>query len=83
MTENLTINDPEELQEMIGPSVTPASSDDEEEMEIHLREEDLINQGESFDPDWPPGKDIDRWVVRGSPELVIENLADAPQVESD
>ena len=59
MTENLTIDDPEELQEMIGPSVTPASSDDEEEMEIHLREEDLIDQGVSFDPDWPPGEDID------------------------
>ena len=32
ITGNLTIDDLEELQEMIGPSVTPASSDDEEEM---------------------------------------------------
>ena len=38
MTESLTIDDPEEeLQEMIGPSVTPTSSDDEEEVEIYLR----------------------------------------------
>ena len=68
---------------MIGPSMTPASSNDEEEMEIHLCEEDLIDQGVLFDPDWPPGEDIDQWVVRGSPELVIENPIDAPQVESD
>ena len=65
MTESVVINDRGEPQAMIGPSVTPASSDDEEEMEIHLCEENLIDQGVSFDPDWPPGEDIDQWVVRG------------------
>ena len=83
MTESLVISDREEPQAMIGPSMTPASSDVEEEMEIHLREEDLIDHGVLFDPDWPPGEDIDQWVVRGSPELLIDNPANAPQVESD
>ena len=68
---------------MIGPSVTPTSSDDEEEVEIYLHEEDLIDQGILFDPDWPPGEDIHQWVVPGPPEVVMTNLVGAPPVESD
>ena len=83
MTESLVISDREESQTMIGPSVTPASSNDEEEIEIHLHEEDLIDQRVLFDPDWSSGEDIDQRVVRGSPELVIDNPVDAPHVESD
>ena len=60
MTGSEVISDQGEPQGMIRPSATPASSDDEEEIEIHLREEDLIDQGVSFDPDLPPGEDIDQ-----------------------
>ena len=84
ITESLTIDDlEEELQEMIGPSVTPTSSDDEEEVEIYHSEEDLIDQGILFDPDWPPGEDIHQWAVPGPLELVIVNPVGAPPVESD
>ena len=68
---------------MIRPSITPASRNDEEEIEIHLHEEDLIDHRALFDPDWPPGWDVYQWAVRGPPELVIVNPVGAPQVESD
>ena len=83
ITESLVIGDREEPQAMIGPSVTPTCPDDEEKMEIHLREEDLIDQGVLFDPDWLPGENIDQWVVQGPPELLTVNPAGAPQVDSD
>ena len=61
VTESLTIDDQKELQETIGPSVTPVSSDDEGEVEIYLHEDDLIDQGIPLDPDWPLGEDIHQW----------------------
>ena len=84
MIKSLVIGDWEESQAMIGPSVTPASPNDEDEMEIHFRKEDLIDHRKLFDPDWPPGWDGNyQWVVQGPPELVIDNPEGAPWVGSN